>query len=176
MVVEAGDDGGHHHEHRHSGLAECFHRAQPLSNGGGAGFEELPQFFLQSGDADGDVDQPLAGQLPQQVEIFDDVVRRTGRVPPVVDAADLLAAPEPMLHALCAAIGAPFTPRMLSWPAGPRASDGIWAKHWYERVERSTGFEPVEAVDAPQLTGRLAELEARCRPLYEKLRTHRLRA
>jgi hypothetical protein len=114
--------------------------------------------------------------LPQQVEIFDDVVRRTGRVPPVVDAADLLAAPEPMLHALCAAIGAPFTPRMLSWPAGPRASDGIWAKHWYERVERSTGFEPVEAVDALQLTGRLAELEARCRPLYEKLRTHRLRA
>jgi hypothetical protein len=118
----------------------------------------------------------LATGLPQQVEIFDDVVRRTGRVPPVVDAADLLAAPEPMLHALCAAIGAPFTPRMLSWPAGPRASDGIWAKHWYERVERSTGFEPVEAVDAPQLTGRLAELEARCRPLYEKLRTHRLRA
>jgi hypothetical protein len=49
--------------------------------------------------------------LPQQVEIFDDVVRRTGRVPPVVDAADLLGAPEAMLRAVCAAQGVPFSPR-----------------------------------------------------------------
>ena len=114
--------------------------------------------------------------LPQQVEIFDDVVRRTGRVPPVVDAADLLAGPEAVLRALCNALDVPFTPRMLSWPAGPRASDGIWARHWYERVERSTGFEPAAATEVPDLQGRLAELEGRCRPLYEKLRAHRLRA
>jgi hypothetical protein len=113
--------------------------------------------------------------LPQQVEIFEDALRRTGIVPPVVDAADLLAAPEAMLRALCAALEVPFSPRMLSWPAGPRATDGIWARHWYERVERSTGFEPAVIADAPQLDGRLAELEARCRPLYEKLRVHRLR-
>jgi Sulfotransferase domain len=114
--------------------------------------------------------------LPQQVEIFDFVVRTTGRVPPVVDSADLLVAPEPMLRALCAALDIPFTPRMLSWPVGPRASDGIWARHWYERVERSTGFEPAAATEVPDLQGRLAELEGRCRPLYEKLRAHRLRA
>jgi len=114
--------------------------------------------------------------LPQQVEIFDFVVRTTGRVPPVVDSADLLAAPEPMLRALCAALGVPFIERMLSWPAGLRATDGIWAKHWYERVERTTGFEPAESAGTPRLTGRLAALDARCRPLYEKLRTHRLRA
>ena len=114
--------------------------------------------------------------LPQQVEIFDFVLQTTGRVPPVLDSADLLAAPEPMLRTLCAALGVPFMPRMLSWPAGRRATDGIWAKHWYERVERSTGFEPVEAGEPPRLTGRLAELESRCRPLYEKLRAHRLRA
>jgi hypothetical protein len=114
--------------------------------------------------------------LPQQVEIFDFVVRATGSVPPVLDSADLLAAPEPMLRTLCAALGVPFTPRMLSWPAGPRATDGVWAKHWYERVERSTGFEPLEAGGPPRLSGRLAELEECCRPLYEKLRAHRLRA
>jgi len=114
--------------------------------------------------------------LPQQVEIFDFVVQATGRVPPVLDSADLLAAPEPMLRTLCASLGVPFTSRMLSWPAGPRVTDGIWAKHWYERVERSTGFEPAEVGEAPRLTGRLAELESRCRPLYEKLRAHRLRA
>ena len=31
---------------------------------------------------------------------------------------------------------------MLGWPAGPRDTDGIWAKYWYENVERSTGFQP----------------------------------
>ena len=114
--------------------------------------------------------------LPQQVEIFDFVVRSTGRVPPVVDSADLLAAPGPVLRALCAALEVPFDDRMLSWPAGPRASDGVWAKHWYARVWRSTGFEPAEAAGRRRLGGRLAELEEQCRPLYEKLHAHRLRA
>jgi len=114
--------------------------------------------------------------LPQQVEIFDFVLSSTGRVPPVVDSADLLAAPESVLRALCAALDIPFDGRMLSWPAGPRASDGVWAKHWYERVWRSTGFEPAEAAERPRLDGRLAELEEQCRPLYEKLHAHRLRA
>lgn len=114
--------------------------------------------------------------LPQQVEIFDRVRQTTGRVPPVVDAADLLAAPEPMLRALCEVLGVPFSERMLSWPPGRRDSDGVWAKHWYERVERSTGFEPAEATEMPVLQGRLAGLEAQCRPLYEHLHAHRLRA
>jgi hypothetical protein len=114
--------------------------------------------------------------LPQQVEIFDCVRRSTGRVPPVIDSADLLAAPETVLRALCAALDVPFSERMLSWPPGRRASDGVWARHWYERVERSTGFEAAEAAAMPSLRGRLAGLEAQCRPLYEKLRAHRLRA
>ena len=118
----------------------------------------------------------LATGLPQQVEIFDHVVRTHGHVPPVVDAADLLAAPEALLRALCTALDVPFTPRMLSWPAGPRATDGVWATHWYDRVERSTGFEPQSERAAGELAGRLAEIEALCRPMYDKLREHRLRA
>jgi len=114
--------------------------------------------------------------LPQQVEIFDFVLRTTGRVPPVVDSADLLAAPEAMLRALCAALGVPFDERMLAWPAGPRASDGVWARHWYERVWRSTGFEAPAVARAQRLSGRLAELDALCRPLYERLRANRLQA
>jgi len=114
--------------------------------------------------------------LPQQVEIFDFVRDTTGRMPPVIDSADLLAAPESMLRALCAALGVPFSECMLSWPPGRRATDGAWAKYWYDRVERSTGFERPRPVEAPPLEGRLAELEARCRPLYEKLHAHRLRA
>jgi len=113
--------------------------------------------------------------LPQQVEIFEFVERTTGRAPPVVDAADLLAAPEATLRALCAALGVSFSERMLSWPPGPRPTDGVWAKHWYQRVEASTGFERAEVAELPRLSGRLAELDARCRPLYERLSAHRLR-
>jgi len=127
------------------------------------------------GEKLGDFEIEATG-LPQQVEIFDYVQRTTGGLPPVVDTTDLLAAPEPMLRALCAALGIPFSMRMLCWPPGPRPTDGVWARHWYERVERSTGFEAPEPMDAHRLQGRLAELEARCRPLYERLHVHRLRA
>jgi len=114
--------------------------------------------------------------LPQQVEIFDFVERTTGRAPPVLDSADLLAAPEPMLRALCSALGIAFSERMLSWATGPRRSDGVWAKHWYERVSRTTSFEVPGTTVVPRLEGWLAEMDQQCRPMYERLRAHRLRA
>lgn len=126
------------------------------------------------GEKLGDFEIEATG-LPQQLEIFEHVRRRTGRVPLVLDSADLLMAPGPMLRAVCAALALPFSERMLSWPPGRRATDGVWAKHWYERVERSTRFEAAESVAAPRLTGRLAALEALCRPMYEALHVHRLR-
>jgi hypothetical protein len=66
----------------------------------------------------------------RQAEIFDWVCARTGAVPPVVDARDVLENPERILKLLCGAVGVEFTEAMLSWPPGLRESDGIWAKHW----------------------------------------------
>ena len=113
--------------------------------------------------------------LPQQVEIFEHVRRSSGMLPAVVDAADLLAAPGPVLQALCDRLGLPFSPRMLNWPPGPRATDGVWARHWYQRVERSTGFERPPMRSEMVLEGRLAELDLQCRPLYQRLYVHRIR-
>jgi hypothetical protein len=113
--------------------------------------------------------------LPQQVEIFDYVMQSAGRVPPVVDAADLLAAPEPMLRVLCRSLGVEFSTRMLSWAPGRRETDGIWAKHWYQRVEQSTGFQTRSPTEDFVADDRRSELEELCRPLYEKLHAHRLR-
>jgi hypothetical protein len=118
----------------------------------------------------------LATGLPQQVEILDFVLERTGRTPPVLDTADLLRDPPTMLRRLCAALDVPFSDRMLWWPPGRRDTDGIWAKHWYDRVEQSTGFEASPSTTETELPPRLAALEAECRPLYERLREHRLRA
>lgn len=119
----------------------------------------------------------LATGLPQQVEIFDHVVSATGREPPVIDAADLLAAPAAVLGRLCSALGVAYSDRMLWWPPGRRDTDGIWARHWYERVEASTGFEAPFAAEVPlRLSARQRAMAEQCRPLYEKLRRHRLSA
>jgi len=103
--------------------------------------------------------------LRQQAEIFEEFGG------PVLDSADLLAAPEPALRALCAALGVPFSAAMLSWPPGPRASDGVWAPYWYDNVRRSTGFVPVTGPVPPAgLDPALEPLLDECMPYYEKLR------
>jgi len=112
--------------------------------------------------------------LPQQVEIFERVRRRTGRAAPVIDASDVVAGPELALRRLCAALELEFTPAMLSWPAGPRPTDGIWAKHWYAKVERSTGFAAQEAAQRRPPVEAVRDLARECVPYYERLAAHRL--
>ncbi len=109
----------------------------------------------------------------QQAEIFAWVRERSETVPPVIDARDVLQDPERLLRLLCRAIGVEFDPAMLSWPPGLRETDGVWAKHWYGEVAKSTGFEPYRErrADVPE---RLREIEARCREAYEQLYEHRL--
>jgi hypothetical protein len=111
--------------------------------------------------------------LPQQVELYDWLVARTGRAPPVVDARDVLADPRGTLTLLCAALGIPFDDAMLHWPPGPRAADGVWAKHWYGAVERSTGFEPPKPATA-DVPARLEGLRAECAALHARLHARRL--
>ncbi|HEY8508535.1 MAG TPA: hypothetical protein VIL32_09270 [Steroidobacteraceae bacterium] len=112
--------------------------------------------------------------LPQQVEIFEFVRRESGVTPPVIDSRDLLRNPEGVLRALCARLDVPFSPSMLSWPPGRRATDGVWAKYWYDRVEQSTGFEPYREPKVRELPAHLAALERECRPLYEQLYAFRI--
>lgn len=106
---------------------------------------------------------------------FEDEAARTGRAPPVVDAADILADPVGTLSALCAALGIPWDPAMLAWPPGRRATDGIWAAHWYNAVEASTGFGPPEG-PLPILDEDAAAVAAACRADYDALRRHTLKS
>jgi hypothetical protein len=111
----------------------------------------------------------------QQTRIFDHVAHRHGTPPLVLDAEDVLKDPRAALSGLCAKLRVPFSERMLHWPAGPRASDGVWAPHWYAAVERSSGFEPYEP-KAPKLTAFQQELADKCRPHYEAMANYRLQA
>jgi hypothetical protein len=114
--------------------------------------------------------QPVLADLglEQQAEIY----RAFGG--PVIDSADVLRDPRAGLEALCAALGIPFDLQMLSWPAGPRPSDGVWGRYWYDSVWRSTGFGPYRP-HSTELPPELEPLAAECEPFYDELRAHRLR-
>ena len=62
---------------------------------------------------------------------------------------------------------------MLSWPAGRRETDGVWAKYWYASVWRSTGFAPYRE-KFYQLSDKDRKIAAQARPYYETLYQHRL--
>jgi hypothetical protein len=105
----------------------------------------------------------------QQAELFDRVANALGAAPPVIDAEATRRDPAGVLTRLCAAIGLPMDGAMLSWPAGIRDSDGVWARHWYGAVEASTGFAPPEP-PPPPLEGPMADLAEAARPFYDRLR------
>ncbi len=110
----------------------------------------------------------------QQAEIFDLVRARTGTVPPVIDAREVAENPERVLRLLCAAVGVEFSDAMLSWPAGLRPTDGIWAAHWYGEVATSTSFRPPMDREL-EVPARLERLCDECQEIYERLYQHRLR-
>jgi len=112
--------------------------------------------------------------LPQQLELFERAQRNTGKIPPVIDAADVLQNPRRVLTLLCEAVGVPFDEAMLAWSAGKRDTDGVWAKYWYDAVERSTGFAPYQPRIEP-IPDHLRDQYQACSTIYQQLYPYRLR-
>lgn len=111
--------------------------------------------------------------VPQQAELFDRICQLKGEAPPVVDSDDILADPPGMLRALCAALGISYTDEMLSWEAGPKPEDGVWAPHWYDAVWQSTGF-GTPRPDRPDLPEGLRSLANAARKRHDAIATHKL--
>ena len=114
--------------------------------------------------------------VTRQRELFELARQVTGKTPVVVDSADILRAPEPMLRALCDALSIPYLPEMMTWPPGRRPEDGVWADHWYEAVWKSTGFGPpqLQQPEEPELPVNLQAIADEVAPDYEYMRRHRL--
>jgi hypothetical protein len=110
--------------------------------------------------------------LPQQSWLLE-LWEEHGQEVPIIDSREFLGAPEPHLRWLCDWAGIPFTDRMLSWPSGPRDSDGVWAPHWYDNVWASTGFQPWRPGEI-NLTYHDAAVAEACRPMYEELYARRV--
>ena len=94
-------------------------------------------------------------------------LRSTGQSPAIIDSRELLRNPAGVLETFCRQIDIEFLPAMLRWPAGPIAEDGIWAKHWYHSVHRSTGF--ANYVARKDFPDRLLPLLEECQAYYDKL-------
>jgi len=107
--------------------------------------------------------------IVQQAELYDQL----GTGVPVVDSIDFLRNPEAYLRWLCSYAGVDFTDAMLSWPPGPRDSDGVWAPYWYDAVLASTGFEPYRPRRV-SLAGPAAQVAERARAYYERLHEARV--
>jgi Sulfotransferase domain len=105
----------------------------------------------------------------QQAEIFAREADRLGHAPPVIEGVDVLRDPAATLARLCAALGIPWTTNMLSWPAGRRDTDGVWAPAWYDAVEKSTGFGPPPEEKPVTLAPDLQRIADAARPHYEAL-------
>lgn len=113
--------------------------------------------------------------LLQQVTLYQELMDQYGRAPLILDSADVLRNPRGMLEAICSEFGIDFQDNMLRWPAGPRETDGIWAKYWYSQVEATTGFGEYRPRREGVPEGYEPMLE-RCQQLYETLHSHRLTA
>ncbi len=111
--------------------------------------------------------------LKRQWQLFTDL-RSQGQTPVILDSRELLLDPAGVLADLCSRLGMSFDESMLRWDAGPRPEDGIWAPHWYHAVHQSTGWSPFVPKD--NFPEHLESLLAECRPWYENLYAHALRA
>jgi hypothetical protein len=109
--------------------------------------------------------------VPQQLAIAD-------RCELVVDSEDFLADPAAYQREICRRLDVPadeeLITAMLTWPAGPRSSDGVWAPHWYSAVEASTSFGPAPTNPPPTLPAQLQTIASEALEVYEELRTQRL--
>lgn len=128
-----------------------------------------------------DMLRSLVNQLPQpqlrdtglDVQVW--LMRELGPASlPVLEARALLGDPAGVLSKLCARLDLPFQEQMLTWPAGPRPEDGIWARHWYHNVHASSGFRPYPERNET-VPEHVQPLLQQCRPMYEELAEHAIR-
>jgi hypothetical protein len=100
-----------------------------------------------------------------------DLVRhleKMGQKPFCIDSHQLLLAPEIILSKICHRLDIPFDRKMLSWLPGPRSEDGVWARHWYSGVHRSSGFQPWKP-STRDVPATLEPLLGECQVLYDFL-------
>lgn len=105
--------------------------------------------------------------IKRQYEIYKKLISLNLK-PVIIDSDEILNSPEISLTKLCKALEIPFDNSMLKWNPGKRKEDGIWAKHWYENVHKSTCFEKQDT-GGRKLPDDLIPLYEECMIYYNEL-------
>jgi len=112
--------------------------------------------------------------VPQLRRIFDRACEIHSKVPPVIDANDVLANPKRVLGAFCAAVGMPFDPeKPIEWAPGRHTHDGAWADDWYAKVYGTTCLGPYRPKEAV-VPSELQPVVDFCMPVYEEIARHKI--
>jgi hypothetical protein len=118
--------------------------------------------------------------------LFKDVQSLTGVTPVVIDSTDLIKNPSVLLKKLCDQLGLQYSDKMLKWESGFKGKTlefnnpfpWLWTGKlpptiWYENINQSTGFKPLEEKEKP-LPDELKSVFEDCLPFYEKLSRYRI--
>jgi adenylylsulfate kinase len=112
----------------------------------------------------------------EQRHLFDLLTERLGSPPPLIDADDLLDAPERVTSAWCEAVGIDPRPEALEWGAS-QASELTWYESgtWHNNLAQSTTLARQKrdyvSIDHNQY---LRDMHEACLPHYEAMHLHRI--
>ncbi|MCW9709210.1 sulfotransferase family protein [Fodinibius salsisoli] len=104
----------------------------------------------------------------KQLELVD-YLKGIGQHPMVIDSKEILMNPSEKLSELCSYLALPFDEAMLSWEAGPRPEDGVWAPYWYDSVHQSTEFNSYKP-KTETVPNQLRDLLVECEEIYQQLK------
>ena len=119
------------------------------------------------------IDKPTVADIGiHKVKAIYQYLLTKNHAPIIFDSDDLIANPKKALKVLSQKLNIEFDEAMLSWQAGAKAYDGIWAKHWYASVHASTGFIASSNSNSEEilLAPHLESLAQECLPVYEELK------
>lgn len=111
----------------------------------------------------------------RQWQLYEQICGITDKPVPIIDSNDVQNHPYEILSQVCDVFEITFLRSMLNWPTGSRDSDGVWASHWYEAVEKSTGFTPYRHNEI-ELTDEQNDVVSQVMPYYQQMYKKRLRA
>ncbi len=115
--------------------------------------------------------------MQQQLNLFHLCADELGEAPPVIDADRCLLNPEIVLTKLCQNLNISFSSEMLEWPIGSRASDGVWAKYWYDDLNKTTHFslnQSEDKSDDSKIEKEYSEILEKGLQIYDELLEHAL--
>lgn len=103
-----------------------------------------------------------------QLKRICELLIKSGQTPIVIDSKTILEDPENVLKNLCETLGINFDPAMLSWEAGAKPFEGVWAPHWYHNIHQSTAFQAYRP-KTEAFPNYIEPLLAACLPIYDYL-------